>query len=625
MKRISILIWAACLTAQMLSAAPVSPERAVEIGKMILSGGEAKRDAGLVSIVWDGESAPTRSSETPAFYVVARDGGGFVIISGNDNVRPVLAISKDGHFETEDMPDNVKWWMERMKAYVRSTDVQTPLVRQQWEAFTPTRAANVPTGNVTDKVEHLTPEWDQGNNDPWFFDDKYIFNAFCPMDGNEPCVTGCVATSLAEVLTTLSEIYPDRMPARSTGSVGGYSVPSGYKAAPAYTLGGYDYDWTGFRSLKSYRDIQTALSQGETGQLLLENLGHLLADCGAIMEAQYSVDGTGAVSQYIPRNMAEHFFTSKTARFEKAADYTPDVWISMLKAEIYKHPVLYSGQDPDHGGHAFVLDGYGSYAGADVFHVNFGWMGSCNGYYYITGLDAGDNGNYSYNCNAIFDFYPDAGQETSYVYDIQFSPIYGTQYGDFIGLTAEYPIVKDESFYFQGGGFTNAGTGVFSGNIGLFYVDKNNYGTRGWIVYSDPLNPGASGITGGYLSFGNDICFGDKLITLFSADGSSWIPVGYPKDGTIIGELPLTPGAFIVTDASYERGDYFVFQIKNHYGLYAGTQWTITDPNGNSTTMAQSAGRYQLTQTGKYKIVASIKPDANSEVVENVVTFITVQ
>ena len=116
-----------------LQAAPVPRERALEIGKKILAAQPAtKAGTGQVRIVWDGEEVATKSALPPAFYVVARDGGGFVIIAGDDNATPVLAISDRNTFKVEGMPANVKWWMERMKAYVRGSKEQRLDVQAEW-------------------------------------------------------------------------------------------------------------------------------------------------------------------------------------------------------------------------------------------------------------------------------------------------------------------------------------------------------------------------------------------------------------------------------------------------------------------------------------------------------------
>ena len=66
--------------------------------------------------------------------------------------------------------------------------------------------------------------------------------------------------------------------------------------------------------------------------------------------------------------------------------YGTSSWINMLKQDLSNgRPVLYCGQsyrnDADStvaGAHAFVFDGYDA---RNYFHVNWGWHGSCDGYY----------------------------------------------------------------------------------------------------------------------------------------------------------------------------------------------------------------------------------------------------
>ncbi len=74
-----------------LQAAPVSQSRALEVAKVVLA------------------------AQQPATKA-----------AGDDNVRPVLALSQESDFAVEDMPSNVKWWMEQLKGFVRAQKVQTP-------------------------------------------------------------------------------------------------------------------------------------------------------------------------------------------------------------------------------------------------------------------------------------------------------------------------------------------------------------------------------------------------------------------------------------------------------------------------------------------------------------------
>ena len=163
MKRIITIIGAFFLFGGLtLQAAPVTPERALDVAKKVFAAQSATKSVGNVKLIWDGEFDVTTKSVQPAIYVVARDGGGFVIIAGDDNVEPVLAVSDHNEFKVEDMPANVRWWMDRMKAYVRSVRTQSPVVREKWDRLVSTKGMVDDGTNVTVVSDQLTQEWGQG-------------------------------------------------------------------------------------------------------------------------------------------------------------------------------------------------------------------------------------------------------------------------------------------------------------------------------------------------------------------------------------------------------------------------------------------------------------------------------
>ena len=624
MKKILFFWMAFCLCGTALFAGPVSPGKALEIGKNLLSRPSTRAGEARVSICWNGEEPG--STQAPAFYVVARDGGGFVIIAGNDNARPILAVSETSEFRVEGMPAHVKWWMERMKDYVRSVSVQTPAAREQWARVIGTRASNVDAALVTEKFEaFLTPEWDQGNNDTNFFGQN-VFNKYCPQDNGQLTITGCVATALGEILTTLSGIYGDAaMPSQGTGTVGGYSS-SGGLAPAAYELSTV-YDWAGLRTLTNIQAIKQTVQDGKTA--LLDNLGHLVADCGAIVQASYGVDGTSAGTRgSVTSGMAKHMYMSKSALSEVAAYYSPYRWKEMLKAELRQRPVFYSGQDPDHGGHAFVFDGFGKYGDEDVFHVNFGWAGFGNGYYYCDYLDSG-NGNYSVDRDAIFGFFPDVTGQTKYVYRLQYYAVTYTDGTEGRGFSTQGEIASGQPVTFKFGGIINSGNTTYSYPVWIYREDKNGSQMEGNAILTGSLGDlSPNYYTGGWSlsrSFSN-ISFGDKLVGYYQKDDTGTKErIQASSDGSLVEEMPLTPAAFIQTKGTYDEGDRFQLKLKNYGSPYAGTIWTFTDPDGNTTTVNQSVGDYRFTQAGTYKIAAAIAPSPGADVVETVIAFVTVR
>lgn len=625
MRKVFAFVWT-ILAAQALTAGPVSPGRALDIGRSILDGPPTRGLASEVDILWNGEFADSPKVLEPAFYVVGREEGGFVIISADDNAHPVLALSETNRFSAEKMPDNVRWWMERMKAYVRAQDVQSDAVRTEWANLAPTRSGVI-TGTVTDRVEHLTPEWNQAGN----FNNRLVYNKFCPLlyyQGNYVWTySGCVPTALAEILTVMSGLYPSSMPSRGTGQVGGYAAVAGGTAPSAYTLS-TAYDWPGLRTLVNEDAIRSAALSGRND--LLDNLGHLMADCGAITHASYEYQGTGVyVDELLCRRMAEHLYMSKSAHVAEFDDYTPSRWIKMLKDEIAARPILYSGVSPTYSGHAFVFDGYGKYNGADVFHVNFGWGGTDNGYYFLDNLDT-DLGNFSFQgVVAILDFYPDAQQQTTVptlIKYITFTPPGGATCN---GITALSPVVPGQYLSVRIGGVKNVGNYSYTKELQFYHEDKGGnrlgYSLLSLDASSRPIEPGHLTLIDRASIYIYRAEFGDRIVGYFVNGEGNEEEIMVEGDGSIHADIPLVPAAFIRTETSYSVGDRFRFRLKNYDKLYAGTTWTITAPNGQVSTLPQSEEGITLSQAGEYRIKASIAPSVGAATEENVVTYITVR
>ncbi len=616
MKKIIAILCAVILFSGInLHAAPVSSSRAMEIAKKIFAAQPAtKAGSAALKIVWDGEDVATKAAQ-PAFYVIARDGGGFVIIAGDDNVQPVLAISDHNEFKVEGMPENVRWWMDRMKAYVRDVKTQTPEVKAQWVNLVATKNASVPEAEVTVLRSRLTPEWNQ--YDP--------YNGACPLVGSDRTITGCVALAISEILYYQANHATEMgitMPVKGTGNVGGYTPRAGYVAPATYDLNTHSYDW---ESIASFDEATATVAQKE-------QLATLIADLGAIVEAEYSVSSTSAISHYVAVHMAEHFYFNKAATTEYAASYTSRNWINKLKAEIDQRPLFYFGQSSV-GGHAFIFDGYGTYLTNDVFHVNFGWGGYNNGYYYYTNLDTStsDDGSedWSGEAAAIFGFYPDANS----TYPVSIGFVRGKLDGvDHYGISSLDGVHYGDLSQLYIGGIRNDGNAPYAGTIKL--VKESNDGsymnvlTIATFTTENPLPPGYYiWYDPGVFIGGSQFEFGEHLSVYYSTDagGTVWEKVPGDEDGYIVADLPVFPAAFIKAESSYQKDDWFVFRLMNNDYLYAGTEWTFTDPDGNKTVKNQSEREFQLTKKGVWKIEAAVATDGGGPVIETLVTYIKVK
>ena len=67
--------------------------------------------------------------------------------------------------------------------------------------------------------------------------------------------------------------------------------------------------------------------------------------------------------------------------------FTLTAWENIILEHINANkPLYYSGQSSD-GGHAFVCDGYQETGTGKLYHFNFGWSGSGNGYYNLNDVN----------------------------------------------------------------------------------------------------------------------------------------------------------------------------------------------------------------------------------------------
>ena len=307
----------------------------------------------------------TTASPSDAYYVFNNDAGGFVIIAGDDAVTPVLGYTSTGSFDAENLPDGLK---DLLKSYER----QIAALGDSYQANqTATRAA------FTGEKLLNTAKWNQSNP----------FNKYTP--NNYP--TGCVATAGAIVMKHHG------YPAKGTGS---HSYTWNGKTLSASFE--HDYDWA---------NMPTKYTVGNDEAF--DGVARLMSDLGVAVEMQYAKGGSGATMEDLVTALQKYFGYSKYARQLTMEDLGAGVWNGRLRAEIdANRPILYSAVDSNVGGHSFVIDGYKD----ESFSVNWGWGGSCDGFYRIGALNPEADGKplgdqYNSSQAAVFALQPSDGKE----------------------------------------------------------------------------------------------------------------------------------------------------------------------------------------------------------------------
>ena len=286
-------------------------------------------------------------------YIYNIGNQGFVIISGNTVLPPVLAWSDQGRFPSlDDAPENFASWIQHysdMIDFAVANDIAPEArIQQQWDEA----ARGIFGSRDMQTVDPLvSTHWNQ---------DCY-YNEYCPETGgwwweSGPCghaYAGCVACAMSQVMKYWD--YPEH----------GYGSHS--YVHPNYGTQSADFGNTTYLWSQMPNEIYNSN----------DAIATLMYHCGVSVDMNYAPNGSGAYSVDVD-DAFRNYFGYCGAKYLSKGSYQEDRWIAMLKAELdLSHPIYYSGAS-DGGGHAFVCDGYDD---DDLMHFNFGWSGSGDGFY----------------------------------------------------------------------------------------------------------------------------------------------------------------------------------------------------------------------------------------------------
>ena len=304
------------------------------------------------------DAVPAQAQDTVFYYVFSVNetaGGGFVIVSGDDAVTPVLGYSDSGRYDENNLSPNFVYWMNYLQDEIRwaisQKLPQSEVVRQQWDYYL--------KGMIPEAagVLLISTSWGQGSP----------YNDLCPIyEGNARSVSGCVATAMAQIMNY------HRHPAQGSGQSTAYTTKKNKINMPSVSFAVH-YDWENM--LNSYTGASTSQQK--------EAVATLMYHCGLSVKMDYG-KSSGAYPGNAACAMATYFGYDKSIQMRYRQYHDNASWENILREQIDAGlPVLYSGFDPS-GGHAFVCDGYRD---DGTFHFNWGWNGSEDGYFVTSALN----------------------------------------------------------------------------------------------------------------------------------------------------------------------------------------------------------------------------------------------
>ena len=400
-----------------------------------------KRSGELVKLVYTSKQPSSkRAVSAPLFYVFNQvQGTGFVIVSGDDNIKPILGYSLESNFDETNLSPQVAYWLseyEKQIAFAVESNVQNIVEKQQWEFISSNQIA-VKRGTTAVKPL-LKTTWDQGT----------FYNDSCPYDNTakKRVPVGCVATAMAQTMKYWG--YPNKGVSSTSYTHTTYGL---LKAS----FGNTTYQWSSMPNQLISSSTNTQINAVAT----------LMYQCGVSVDMNYTPTSSGAAgATKVQPALINYFGYQNNATIKLRSNYPDDTnWKNLLKIELNSgRPMYYEGTGGG-SGHAFVCDGYDA---NDMFHFNWGWSGIYNDYFVVTALNpsgtgtGGGSGTYNSNQKIVIGIQPPPTSQQDYI------ALYNY-------LTPSASTISYGQSFSVSTNIANYGTNSFSGDYTLCAFDSN--------------------------------------------------------------------------------------------------------------------------------------------------------
>ncbi|MBR6980848.1 MAG: BspA family leucine-rich repeat surface protein, partial [Prevotella sp.] len=300
------------------------------------------------------------------------DGGGFVIASADDVAVPVLGYCDKGAFDPDDIPVNMQAWLDGYSEEIGKARENGVVAKGDAPVYASRKKIN----------PMIKSTWDQ----------CAPYNDMCIFDGTR-CLTGCVATGMAQIMYywATTGIDGKRFRCGSTALLAYITSTQRYSVGALDALASFDWD--------SMTDGMPTTTKGKRA------VAQLMRYCGQAVQMDYEEDGSGASLEGAARALQNNFDYNWSMKVIHSDDMTEQEWQDLVYDELAGgKPFLMSGLGT--GGHAFICDGFDPANGK--FHFSWGWSGEFDGWFAMTSLKPGGN-NFSSTRYGIKNIQPFSG------------------------------------------------------------------------------------------------------------------------------------------------------------------------------------------------------------------------
>ena len=270
---------------------------------------------------------------------------GFVVTPADD-AFPALLGYGDGQIydSTDNLPIGFNEWLQYMSRWIS----EVPVDENEYTVGY----------SVGDAIAPLCmTSWGQGEP----------FNLECPEYNGERCLSGCVATAMAQVMKY------HNWPLQGKGELTYRAEKIGTDIHTDFSQ--YTLDW---------ENMLCDYSASSATEQQRQAVAHLLRGLGGSVRMNYFPAASGADINDATQALLKYWDYSDDIRYIRRSWFTLRSWSQLLYDALKNYgPILYGGFSVS-SAHAFVCDGYD---GEGLFHFNWGWDGKADGYFAIDFLN----------------------------------------------------------------------------------------------------------------------------------------------------------------------------------------------------------------------------------------------
>ena len=394
-------IWAGPRTYQQAQA--IAERQAAQMGITISQQAKARSFSAATTPASVFPKEDSNGSGTAAYYVFPYgENKGFAIVSGDDQMPEIIAYSDKGTFDENNMPENCHNFLKaykQMAEAVAKGDKHALKMMAQKRSLTGAKEYQQPT------VDPLLGDQAWNTSTP--------FNNLCPNDN----YASSAAVAMAQIMKYWK--YPKELKEDIPAYTSYMDQVPDEKYEIAQINKGETYDWDNMLPVYNpsweginYNDEQAAA------------VAKLVAHCGAAVQTTYT--RYGSLAGVTPEAFTKYFgYDPDIPRLIYRGSFGYREWCKLIDQElIAKRPIIYNGFNASYNYDVFVCDGAD---GKGLYHINWGYVTDCNGFYDITILDRLDFDydtptsfqGYNKDCSMIIGLQPDNGVKDEPLIQVQ--------------------------------------------------------------------------------------------------------------------------------------------------------------------------------------------------------------